>query len=173
MKIQLAITANDYLSLLKFVRRHVSGGKNSKFSSTANFIFTVLISGVVGYLGASLARRYGIKLHYSTILATFIFTVALFIFFSKIYVKKLLPRKDGVLLGSHEYEFTDTHFIDVAASYETRMKWDAFLAYRETQTHYFLFVDTAMAYILPKQYIDSPETESDLKRVLSEKIRSM
>jgi hypothetical protein len=79
---------------------------------------------------------------------------------------------NGLFLRPHEVELS-SHGVsfksDVA---DLRYDWRAFLRAEETPTHFFLYTDRLMAYIVPKRGFASTEDVDRFGAMLREHIKS-
>jgi hypothetical protein len=67
-----------------------------------------------------------------------------------------LPAKGGTMLGEHSLRFDSEGVSGKTAVSEGTIRWTGVLDIVETKKYFFMFVDTAVAFIIPKRAFASP-----------------
>ncbi|HLY61817.1 MAG TPA: YcxB family protein [Terriglobia bacterium] len=66
-----------------------------------------------------------------------------------------LPAKGGTMLGEHNLRMDSESVSGISLMSEGSIRWSGVLDIVETKEHFFMFVDTAMAFIVPKRVFKS------------------
>lgn len=111
----------------------------------------------------------------SSIIIFLVFGVALF-FYLKFRIKKhyvnyvqKLIRDSGKenVLSPINFTFSDDGVYAKDSQSETKLKWPAFLRKQETKECYYLFLNTAQAFIIPKRVFKNVTEHDEFKSILS------
>ena len=83
-----------------------------------------------------------------------------------------MPKHDGVLVGKHIFNFSDSGVVDQALLYETKASWQAFVSFQETEQHFFILMDTCAGYIIPKSQLPSEQQANKFRELVQSKLNA-
>ncbi len=173
MQIQVNLTKNDYKYFTKSIQQYLRTGKYDGSGANKSRIKTLLGGMILGIpLGLGF-KYFGYNLHWPSMLVTIILMAALLVYFLKKFQNKLLPKHEGIFVGTHNFCFSDSCVIDKTSLIETKAVWSSFVSYQETNDYFFLLMDTSMGFIIPKREIGSREIEKDLRSIFRNKIKNV
>jgi hypothetical protein len=96
--------------------------------------------------------------------------VSVIIYFLIYYVllnnTKNTPSDNGSILGHRYMEFTDNEVICNTDSSRTVSAWTTIKSFKKGRKSFYLYVDTNMAYIIPKRIFSSNEERENLSILL-------
>ena len=156
---------------MEFQKHHHNNSK--QFKRTKNylyFLFGILYVGVllIDYL------LHGFR---PTLFIVFsLFIMIWIIWLSKGFMKLVLKKTKKLLeegdnsgiLGNTKFLTSDDGFIIQEPESESKAKWSAIKKFEETEDHYYLYLTTVSAIIIPKKEIENKLEELD--RILKSKI---
>ena len=101
-------------------------------------------------------------------LGTFFFTTTLFCiyillywYFSRKYRKAIIPKEDGIFVGTHKFGFSDSG-IDIKSKHtKAFIEWSGIKDISQNEDYIFMFLDINRAHVLPKRDIDNPDSFFD------------
>ncbi len=126
----------------------------------------------IGYLGMHLYRT-GEALGFSTlqwiqgpgVIAVLLFLVG---YLPTRYNRRVFrPLPGRFILGRRTYVFTEDSIEFTSAHSHSRYDWSSVVDFVDSKDHFFLFIDSTAAFIIPKRIFDSPDTMNSFGRLVS------
>lgn len=170
MQINITITSEDYKNYLRVIRNYLRSGDFGRRDSLKAITIRIVSGITIGLVAAYVFRSFGLRLDAFSILFSTLLFVVILVFLTKRHQAKLIPRHEGVLIGTHTFIFDESQISDRTALYETTMSWDATVGYLETNRHFFIFLDTCIGYIIPKRDLGLEDTEQ-LRELLNTRVK--
>lgn len=98
--------------------------------------------------------------------------LALYLHFLVRGLRQVLPAKNGIILGSHNYIVLPDAFVDETEYLYSRAGWPAFTEVVETRTYFFLILDRCGGYIVPKRAFPDGAAQQDFAERINAHIDS-
>jgi len=96
-----------------------------------------------------------------------IFYLTLFRRFNAI---KKIPREDGSILQRNDYEFTDERIYYKSENSEGNYSWDRIKELKQSKTAFYFYIDTNMAFIIPKRVFTDSSQLKEFEELFSRKV---
>ena len=165
MKLEFSISENDFL---KFYRYTIKSAKSrSEKNKKSSFAVLFLSSIAVGIVLSAALNHFNISLLLfspsvivSVVVIVFIFLVFVFLSLKKMQ-RNTMPRKDGVIMGDQSLELNDKGVSLEKRGYSSFVKWEKVISLEESESNFYIFIDTIAAYIVPKRVFDSENAQGE------------
>lgn len=110
--------------------------------------------------------------HWPTAILTgsfFLAFVLLFLYLVKRDQKAAMPKREGCILGTREFEMTDDGFSESTAIGKSFIRWSAVEEIIEDSEGCYLFIDTILACIIPASAFSSEAEKRAFIAMVSER----
>lgn len=165
MKLEFSISENDFLKFYRYTLK--SAKSRSEKNEKSNFAVLFLSSIAVGIVLSVVLNRFNMSFQIfsppvivSVVVIVFIFLVFLFLSLKKMQ-RNTMPRKDGVIMGDQSLELNDKGVSLEKGGYSSFVKWEKVISLEESESNYYIFIDTIAAYIVPKRVFDSENVQGE------------
>ena len=158
MNIQTQLEIKDFKALLAFNQRHLRLATEKRDSWV--FVVLGLVLGAVLALGPAGLFPFHLPSAAIAFLIAFLVVFVTFYRLVRRHQERLLPNPNSCRLGSHLYKITDEGFFDCSPNMDVVVRWPAVLSLQETARYFFVMIDRASGYILPKRSFSS-DTEME------------
>lgn len=172
MEFDVNIDVKDYKSFLKAVQNYTRTGNYNKSGLNKARAMNVAFGMVVGVVLFIAFKVFGQKVHWPSMSTGAVFIFFFVLYYSHKYQSKMMPKHNGVLVGKHTFNFSESGVIDQALLYETKASWQAFVSFQETEQHFFLLMDTCAGYIIPKSQLSSEQQTNEFRALVQSKINA-
>lgn len=168
MKLEISLESSDFWAF----NRVVSSGR--KPNSVMPFVMQLLFWLAMGYLGMHLFRT-GQALEYTmsqwisgpAIIVSLFFLAGLA---PTLYTRKVFePMPDRFILGKKAYDFSAESIQASGAQSVTQHQWSAIVDFVDYKDHFFLFLDSTVALIVPKRVFTSIHDVESFKKLVAER----
>jgi hypothetical protein len=78
--------------------------------------------------------------------------------------------KNRDMLGNHSLTLSDDGIIETSENGESKVSWKGIERYLETKDHYFIYISSVMACIVPKKAFENEEKKNEFVTILKDKI---
>ena len=75
------------------------------------------------------------------------------------------------MLGNHSLTLDDDGIKDASENMESKISWNGVEKYIETNNHFFIYISSVAAYIVPKRVFVSQEQKNEFSIIINENIR--
>lgn len=148
---RIEVTLDDYRALLAFVQTRARSATFRGTNPTIARLLTFMTWMGIGIALAILASTFGGQIHLPSAIGAAILILTAFYWQMKKLQDQMLPQPDGAVLGSHLYQIREDG-IHVQSSYGAmHLVWQGIKSLEETPTHFFLFIDRSVGFVLPKR----------------------
>ncbi len=165
MKLELSISESDFLEFYRYTLK--SAKSRSEKHEKSNFAVLFLSSIAVGVVLSLVLNRFNISFQIfsppvivSVVVIVFVFLVFLFLSLKKMQ-RNTMPRNEGVILGDQSLELDDKGVCLEKDGYTSFVKWEKVISLEESESSFYIFVDTIAAYIVPKRVFDSGNAQGE------------
>ena len=119
------------------------------------------------------------KNHYPVLIIFFIFflLVAVLLNYSNVpyriknKARKFIEKEDNQkLLAERELELTDKQIIISNQELKSYEKWESITKYAVSKNHFFLYVNSESAHLIPKRFFSSQQEINEFDKFLSQKV---
>jgi len=172
MEFEVNIDVKDYKSFLKAFQNYVRTGNYNKTGLNKSRVMTLAFGMAVGIVPVIAFKLFGQKLHWPSMVSGGVLILFFVLYYSHEAQIKMMPKHNGVLVGKHIFNFSDSGVIDIGSLYETKASWQAFVSFQETEQHFFLLMDTCIGYIIPKSQLSSEQQEKEFRVLVQSKINA-
>lgn len=170
------VTIDDYRAFLLFVqtraRSAISRGRNPTLSRLLTFFVWMGISLVLSFLVNAFGGRVHLPSAIGAAVIVFTIVVSLIYWHMKKLQDQMLPQPGGAVLGSHLYQVRDDALHIQSSFGATQLAWRGIKSLEETSTHFFLFIDRSVGFILPKRSFADESQQSHFKSAVTERCGS-
>jgi len=169
--LHIDVQINDYLAFVSFVRER--SATDASPNPHLRRLVTFIISFLIGATMLVLLNLFGGKIHLPSAIGAAVVTFSIVLSVMYWQLKKLqkntLPQPDGSVLGNHLYQICDDAIIITSSYGTTKLIWRAVKSLEETPTHFFLFIDRSVAFILPKRSFADESVKSQFTAIVTER----
>jgi len=171
MRFEYELTRQDYIDFNVYHLKNSSTFKRSLFINRYLTALLLLIAPIV------LARVTYIPLRH--LLAAFAVIAALWVILYPRYcmsavVKRISEMvdegKNRDILGKHCLTIDEEGITERSENGDSRISWAGVERMRESERHFFIYIGSAMAYILPKSILKDENAREEFSRLLSRRL---
>jgi len=174
--LRIDVTLDDYRAFLSFVQTKAKDATSQGSNPILARSLTFFVWMGIGIAFLLLVNNLGGRIHLPSAIgaAVLVFTIVV----SMIYwhMKKLqdqmLPQPDGAVLGSHLYQVREDALHIRSSFGATQLTWSGIKSLEETPTHFFLFIDRSVGFILPKRSFAGESQQSIFRSTVTERCGS-
>jgi hypothetical protein len=167
MQLEIELDSDDFWAFSEVARY---GRSQSSVPQNAMAILTWV---TLGYLGMHLFRT-GEALNFAAsqwILGPGVIALLVFltVYLPKRHEKRVFePLPDGFTLGKRTYFFSPES-IDITSEHNTaKYRWSSIIDVVDSKEHFFLFIDSTAALIIPKRVFESEADRTRFEETISE-----
>ncbi|MCS6286950.1 MAG: YcxB family protein [Nitrospira sp.] len=174
--LHINVTLDDYRAFLSFVQTRAknatSQGNNPILARSLTFFVWMGIGIAFLLLVNNLGGRIHLPSAIGAAVLVFIIVVSMIYWHMKKLQDQMLPQPDGAVLGSHLYQVREDA-LHVRSSFgTTQLAWRGIKSLEETPTHFFLFIDRSVGFILPKRSFATESQQNNFKSAVIERCGS-
>ena len=168
MEFAFKLTREDWKPFLKVANRRLTtlAKANRKLFVSNLVAWMALGFAIAAY--AAMYRKYPYLTHDLNVVAATVIVGALLLVGSFIFKQWLYQTatisEAGVFLGSQTVEANPQTITFKSSFGTTTYQWDRFIHRAENEAHIYLFVDNALALIIPKSAVGSDERLAELRQ---------
>ena len=160
MTLQIEINRQDYSDFNKF-----------------NFVKTSLVKTIVVGLAACLLLQIFLNKERFHLFASIVsFLASIMAYSGLVYLQlirtKKIPKDGGTTLGKRDMEFTNETIICKTKHSVSSSNWTAVRSLEKGKSAVYLYVDSNMAYIIPKRYFKNEQEQEDFIKFAETKIKT-
>ncbi|WNC71002.1 YcxB family protein [Thalassotalea psychrophila] len=164
MNIEVNLTEEDFVQFNKYALKKVL---SSKTTTILCLLQNIASGAVFGLVVMTIFKMLEGKSH--SMWNTALFSVATLFFLyliiikvqQAIYMKKMLPNKDGLVLGSKKIELLENGIKEESQLGYNFYNWKAVVSIEEDKNTVYVFLDKAIALIFPNSSFSSEEEKLD------------
>jgi len=160
MEITIELTLDHWKSFQKYLEKErTSSVKNI----TDNFWFNLFSWMVLAFVFMFIFRKFN-DFHWQS--AVFVVGIIILIAIMVIYKSKKIyaayqPEIGGAFLGTHNLRFDEDGIHSYGKCYESRNGWETVKSIKNEVGLIMLFIDTSVAFIIPKDKVDNSDALFD------------
>jgi hypothetical protein len=159
MKLQVEITRQDYSDLNKF-----------------HFVHTRLKKTIIMSILILCFSQFILNYQHFDLIVTIISTILFVAAYSFGIIRSLnktsnIPDKNGSILGTKDFEFTDDKIIYKSQNSEGSNDWSKIRNLQEGKKAFYLYMDTNMAILIPKRIFKDNTEMTEFRDLVNKKIK--
>ena len=170
------VTIDDYRAFLSFVQTRARSAISRGRNPTLSRLLTFFIWMGIGLALSLLVNAFGEQVHLPSAIgaAITVFTIVVSMIYwqMKKIQDQMMPQSDGALLGSHQYQVREEALHIQSSFGATQLAWQGIKSLEETSTHFFLFIDRSVGFILPKRSFATESQQNNFKSAVIERCGS-
>ncbi|MBA2613318.1 MAG: YcxB family protein [Bacteroidetes bacterium] len=94
-----------------------------------------------------------------------------FLIYRSLSSTKNIPQDNGTVLGHRDMEFSDINITCKAEKTSTVSDWNAIKKLENGKNYFYLYVDTNMAYIIPKRVFATVNEQDNFEQFILSKVK--
>lgn len=158
MEFEITTTQDDYLKFSKFVQRDVR--RNAEHVRLVNLcILIVAVFVTIAFMYYTSGFRAYLSMLFGMGLG-----LVLIVAHGLSIRRAMLPRGKGFVHGPRHYVTSSEGIHMTVENAESKVTWRGILRVVETRDHFYLFMDTTAACIIPRDQVDVPVLTAELKK---------
>jgi hypothetical protein len=171
--IHIEVNLDDFRAFLSFVQTRAKNTTSRGGNPILARLLTFFVWMGTGLALSLLVNAFGGRVHLPSAIGAAVLVLTIFV--SMIYSRmkrlqdQMLPQPDGAVLGGHLYQIRDDA-LHIHSSYgATQLAWRGIKSLEETPTHFFLFIDQSVGFILPKRSFAGESQQNHFKSAVTER----
>ena len=174
--LHIDVTLDDYRAYLSFLQTRAKNTTSQGRSPILTRFLTFFVSMSIGMVLLLLVNTLGGRIHLPSAigaaLLVFMIVVSVIYWHMKKLHDQMLPQPNGAVLGNHLYQVRE-EALHIRSSYgATQLAWSGIKSFEETSTHFFLFIDRSIGFILPKRSFAGEFQQNHFRSVVTERCGS-
>jgi len=179
MKKNIHITHKDYYKFSRYASKRATTPETRRAKRIVVYIILIILVSILLLAGTYNTESWvqDFKFVKDFHRPTAIFILIPFFFITLSYLNLILqsqksakPSKAGLVIGDHEIEFLDEKISDITPLGTSFHRWEAVEDIVVHKGNVYVFLDTMLAYILPKSSFSSKKEIQDLSEYLRQNI---
>ncbi|MFI5203308.1 MAG: YcxB family protein [Flavobacteriales bacterium] len=154
MELSIVIHPADYTAFLNYYLFRI----RFKSRILLYLLLSLIVTTVLTWRDGNLPLNQKILLFALTPVCAILVGFSFLYFFTKLSGRIYLSKK-GVVLGPRKYVLSEDRFSQESEKAQSSVIWSSVLSLKESSSYYFLFVDKAAAFIIPKRHFATKADE--------------
>lgn len=167
VKIDTQLTSADYETFFAAATRKACEGRAARM----RFCLVLLVSTVVPIFSFSMISSFSPAAPLVQLVPVAMLYASIGYFWHRYSRRVMAPEQGGSLLGPHVFSLTTEGLEDHGNASFSRTKWSAVQVIQETARHLFIFIDKAVAHIIPRRSFATPEDYEQFVHTLREYVQ--